>query len=55
MKWQYHVVQFPMASRNNLMNALYNLGQQQWELVNVITEELDQSGQVLTLFFKKPA
>ena len=55
MKWQYHVMQITMSGRPGLPNTLAQMGQQQWELVSMISEQLDQAGQVLTLVFKKSA
>lgn len=54
MKWQYHSVQFNVQQRPAITNTLVQLGQQNWELVSVITEQLDVAGQVLTMFFKRP-
>ena len=55
MKWQYWITSVAMGQRSGLPNTMNQAGQQGWELVNVLVEEQDTAGQVMVLFFKKPA
>ena len=55
MKWQYWITSVTMTQRPGLPNTINQAGQQGWELVDVVVEEQDQAGQVMILFFKKPA
>jgi len=55
MKWQYWVTTVTMTQRPALANTINSAGANGWELVSVVTEQLDAAGQVLTLFFKKQA
>lgn len=55
MKWQYSTMFITTAMRAGLATTMNNAGQQGWELVGTVTEEQDVAGQVLILFFKRPA